>query len=130
MRRIQHGLAALAASRAQDQVQTLETNEQRLKQMREALAAGTGTCSGADLASRCELAMRLGAAQEGLAKTIVGARKTVAVREQARIGARREQESAEQLEQKAASVAARRQDRRSAALFRPWPRKQIEGEEK
>ncbi len=129
VRRIQHGLAALAATRAQDQVQTLETNEERLKRMRQALAAGTGACSGADLASRCELAMRLGTAQEGLAKTIVGARKAVVAREEARIGARREQESAEQLEQKAASVAARRQDRRSAALFRPRPRKQIVGEE-
>ncbi len=129
VRRIQHGLAALAATKAQDQVQTLEGNEQRLKQMRQALSAATGSCSGADLASRCELAMRLEAAEEGLAKTIVGAKKTVAIREQARIGAWRDQESAEQLEQKAASAAARQQDRRSAAAFRPRPRNQIRGDE-
>ena len=128
VRRIQHGMAALAATRAQDHVSALENNEQRLQQMRHALAAGTGASLGADLASRCELAMRLELAQQGLAKTIVGAKKTVALREQARMGARRDQESAEQLEARAASAAARKQDRRSAALFRPRPRKPIEGE--
>jgi hypothetical protein len=129
VRRIQHGLAALAATKAQDHVQTLETNEQRLMQMRQALAAASGPCRGADLASRAELAMRLEAAQAGLAKTIAGAKTVVTLREQARIGARRDQESAEQLETRAASAIARKQDRRSAALFRPRPRKQIEGEE-
>jgi hypothetical protein len=122
VRKIQHGMAALAATRAQDHVQALENNEQRLQQMRVALGAAAGVCMGADLASRGELAMRLEAAELGLAKA-------VALREQARIGARRDQESAEQLEQRAASAIARKQDRRSAALFRPRPRKQIEGEE-
>ena len=129
VRKIQHGMAALAATRAQDHVQALENNEQRLQQMRVALGAAAGICMGADLASRGELAMRLEAAELGLAKTIVGAKKAVVLREQARIGARRDQESAEQLEQRAASANARKQDRRSAALFRPRPRKQIEGEE-
>lgn len=128
VRHIQHSLAALAASRAQDHVETLEHNEERLKQMRQALAAAAGPCMGADLSSRAELAMRLEAAREGLARTIVGAKKTVALREQARIGARRDQESAEKLETRAASAAARKQDRRSAALFRPRPRNATKGE--
>jgi hypothetical protein len=128
VRRIQHSLAALAATRAQDHVQTLETSEQRLQQMRQALSLPTGACTGADLASRAELAMRLEAAQEGLAKTIVGARKVVDLREQARIGARRHQESAEELEARATNAAARKEDRRSAALFRPRPRRDIKGE--
>ena len=72
--------------------------------------------------------MRLEAAREGLAKTIIGAKKAVDLREQARIGARRHQESAEQLEARAASAAARKQDRRAAALFRPRLRNPIEGE--
>lgn len=128
VRRIQHGLAALAKSRAQDHVDALENNEERLKQMRLALASPAGPCIGADLAGRAELAMRLEAAREGLAKTIVGAKKVVDLREQARIGARRDQESAEQLEARAASAAARKKDQRTAALFRPRPRKNIEGE--
>jgi hypothetical protein len=129
VRRIQHGLAALAVSRAQDHVQALEHNEERLKQMRLALAGAAGPCIGADLAGRAELAMRLEAAREGLAKTIVGAKKAMDVREQARIGARRDQESAEQLEARAASAAARKKDQRSAALFRPRLRKATQGEE-
>lgn len=128
VRRIQHGLAALAASRAQEHVDALEHNEVRLKQMRLALAAAAGPCMGAELAGRAELAMRLEAAREGLVKTIAGAKKAVALREQARIGARREQESAEQLEARAASAAARKQDQRSAALFRPRPRRENRGE--
>jgi len=130
VRRIQHGLAALAATRAQDHVDALENNEERLKQMRLALSAAAGPCIGADLAGRAELATRLEAAREGLAKTIAGAKRAVALREQARIGARRDQESAEQLEARAASAAARKQDRRAAALFRPRPRTQIKGEAK
>lgn len=129
VRRIQHGMAALAATRAQDHVQALETNEERLKQMRQALAAASGPCLGADIASRAELAMRLEAAREGLRNTIAGAKKTVELKEQARVGARRHQESAEQLEARAVSAAARKADQRSAALFRPRPRKVIEGEE-
>ena len=128
VRRIQHGLAALAKTRAQDHVDALENNEERLRQMRHALASPAGACIGADLAGRAELAMRLEAAREGLAKTIIGAKKAVDLREQARIGARRHQESAEQLEARAASAAARKQDRRAAALFRPRLRNPIEGE--
>lgn len=129
VRRIQHDLAALAAAKASGHVQMLETNRERLKIMREGLAAEPGPTSGAALSSRGELAMRLEAAGDGLVKTIAGARAAASLREKARIGARRDQESAEKLEQKALTVAARAEDRRSAALFRPRTPKRTDGDE-
>lgn len=130
VRRIQHGLAALAASKASGHVQLLETNRDRLGQMRDGLVAEPGATSGAALASRGELAMRLETAREGLGKTLVGARAAAALREQARLGARRHQESAESLEQRAASAAMRAEDKRNAALFRARSRtKPLETEE-
>ncbi len=129
VRRIQHDLAAVAAAKASGHVQMLETNQQRLKQMREGLAAAPGLTSGATLSSQGELAMRLEAAREGLGRTISGARAAASLREKARIGARRDQESAEKLEQKATSAAAKAEDRRNAALFRPRPQPRTDGDE-
>jgi hypothetical protein len=129
VRRIQHDLAALAAAKAAGHVQTLETNRHRLQQMREGLAAAPGLTSGAALSSRGELAMRLESARDGLGQTIAGARAAAALREKARVGARRDQESAEKLEHKAMSVAARAEDRRNAALFRPRPSMRTDGDE-
>ncbi|HEX4739495.1 MAG TPA: hypothetical protein VH331_18255 [Allosphingosinicella sp.] len=128
IRRIQHGLAAFAAAKASDHVQMLEANEEKLKQMRLGLGAQTGPTSGAALASRGELAMRLESAREGLRPTIAGARTAARLREEARLEARREQESAEKLEQRAASAAARAEDRRMAARFRPRLRTDTKGD--
>jgi hypothetical protein len=122
IRRIQHGLAAFAAAQASGHVQMLEANEQKLKQMRLGLAAGTGPTSGAAMASRGELAMRLENARDGLKGTLAGARAAAMLREEERLGARREQESAEKLERRAASAAARAEDRKSSAGFRPRAR--------
>ena len=129
VRRIQHDLAALASAKASGHVQMLEGNSQRLQQMRAGLSSGPGRTSGAALASRGELAMRLETAREGLGQTIVGARAAASLREKARIGARRDQESAEKLEQKAASAASRVEDRRSDALFRPRIQKRNDGDQ-
>lgn len=129
VRRIQHDLAALAAAKASGHVQMLETNEQKLKLMREGLSAVPGLTLGATLSSRGELAMRLEAAREGLGQTIAGARAAASLREKARIGARRDQESAEKLEQKALSAAARAEDRRNSALFRPRLANRTDGDE-
>lgn len=129
VRRIQHDLAALAAAKASGHVQTLESNQKKLKLMREGLSAAPGLTSGAELSSRGELAMRLEAARDGLGRTIVGARAAASLREKARIGARRDQESAEKLEQKALSAAARAEDRRNNALFRPRPSIRADGDE-
>lgn len=119
VRRIQHDRAALAAAKAAGHVRALESNDERLGQMRRNLGAEAGITTGAVLASRGELAMRLEAAREGLGVSINGARAAAALREQARLGARRDQESAEKLQERAASAAAREEDRRMAARFRP-----------
>lgn len=119
VRRIQHDLASLASAKAAGHVQLLESNHQRLAQVGRGLSSGPGLTSGASLAGRGELAMRLEAARDGLGRTIAGARQAAALREQARIGARREQESADKLEQRAVRAAARAAERRSGAIGRP-----------
>ena len=129
VRRIQHDLAALAAAKAAGHVQMLETNHQRLRLMREGLASAPGLVSGSALSSRGELGMRLEAAREGLGKTIDGARAAASARERERVGARRDQESADKLQQKAVSTAARMEDRRNAALFRPRMKIRINGDD-
>lgn len=129
VRRIQHDLAALAAAKAAGHVQMLETNHQRLKVMREGLGSEPGLTSGSALSSRGELAVRLEAARDGLGKTIDGARAAASFRERARIGARRDQESADKLQQKALSAAARSEDRRNAALFRPRTKIRTNGDD-
>ena len=122
VRRIQHGIASIAAAKASGHVQLLEANQERLKAMREGLTASPGATCGAMLAGIGELAMRLESAREGLGTTIAGARVAARLREEARLGARREQDCAEKLERKAASAAARADEKRAGANFRPRPR--------
>ena len=130
VRRIQHGIASIAAAKASGHVQLLEANEQRLKAMREGLAADPGATSGATLAGIGELAMRLETAREGLNTTIANARVAARLREEARIGARREQDCAEKLERRAATAVARAHEKRAGANFRPRPRTQhVESEQ-
>lgn len=112
VRRLQHGLAASSAAAAVDQLRNLEVSRDRLAQMRGELAAAEGETSGAWLSAAGELAMRLDAARLGLGPTIDAARSAAAAREQARLHARREQESAERLEQAAASAAEAGAERR------------------
>lgn len=119
VRGIQHGIASIAAAKASGHVQFLEANERRLKMMREGLAASPGATCGATLASVGELAMRLEAAREGLGPTIASAKGAARLREEARLGARRDQDCAEKLERKAASAAARAYEKRAGANFRP-----------
>lgn len=126
VRRLQHDRAALAAAKAAGHVRALESNDERLGQMRRNLAAEPGLTTGALLASRGELAMRLESARAGLGLSINGARAAAALREQARLGARRDQESAEKLQDRAATHAAREEDRRLAAGFRPRPKSKME----
>ena len=118
VRRLQHQLAATAAASAADQVRTLENNQQRLRQMRQGLGPEPGRTSGATLASRGELAMRIEAARDGLKKPILNANAAVKLREEARLRARRDQEAAEKLEGRARSGDAQREEKRSAGLFR------------
>lgn len=113
VRRLQHGLAASSAAAAVGQLRNLETSRERLMQMRGELGASQGATSGALLSAAGELAMRLDAARLGLAPTIEAARSAAAAREQARLHARREQESAERLEQAAAAAAEASAERRT-----------------
>ena len=106
VRRLQHGIAASSAAEAAGQLRNLQYSNDRLAQMRSELEAAQGETSGASLASAGELAMRLDQARLGLATSIDAARSAALAREQARIAARREQESAERLEQMAARAAA------------------------
>ncbi|MFC7499880.1 hypothetical protein ACFQRC_11685 [Enterovirga sp. GCM10030262] len=128
VRRVQHDLAAAAASRAAAELKALESSEERLRLIRNGLGAGRGDASGAALASIGELAMRLDRAREGLGRTITGAKVQVAAREGVRIAARRDQESAERLEEKAASAARRAAERKRPAHRARHPRLGTDGE--
>jgi hypothetical protein len=112
VRRLQHGLAASSAAEAAGQLRSLEVSRERLARMRCELNASEGSTSGAWLSAAGELAMRLDAARQGLTGSIDAARKIAAAREQARLQARREQESAEKLEQAAARAAAEASENR------------------
>lgn len=113
VRRLQHGLAASSAAVAADQLRALESSHDRLAAMRFDLAADEGMTSGAGLATRGELAMRLEAARIGLVPGIDAARTAAAAREQARLKARQDQESADRLEQAAARALAEMAERRT-----------------
>jgi len=104
VRRLQHGLAASSAAAAMAEVRNLEVSSSRLAQMRGDLNPDEGMTSGAWLSSAGELAMRLDSARIGLAPTIDAARSAAQLKEQARLAARQNQESAERLEQAAANA--------------------------
>ena len=112
VRKIQHGLAATVAAAAAERVQLLETSRERLRQMRAELRPIEGATSGAALARMGELAMRLDSARFGLAPSIDAARSAASAKEQARVRARQDQESAERLEHAAARAAADMAERR------------------
>lgn len=112
VRRLQHGLAATSAAEAAGQLRNLQVSSDRIAHIRSELNAPTGPTSGAWLSASGELAMRLDAARLGLATSIDAARRQAAAREQARLQARREQESADKLEQAAARAAAEMADAR------------------
>lgn len=130
VRRIQHGLAASAAAQASGQVELLENSAEQLARLRDGIGADGGVTNGNALATRGELAMRLDAARAGLQAPIARARSASAAQEQLRLAARRDQESAEKLQQRAASAAARLAERRAPAPRRPRARFTDEGETK
>ncbi|PSJ39676.1 hypothetical protein [Allosphingosinicella deserti] len=123
VRRLQHGLAAATAAKASAHVQMLEGNDSRLGEMRRGMQANQGVTSGASLAGRGELAMRLEAARHSLTLTIQSARAASTLRERARLSARRDQESAEKLERSAARAARHQAETRRTARLRPRLRK-------
>jgi hypothetical protein len=118
VRRIQHGVAAAAATQAADHVRSLVSSSRRLAEMRRELVIEEGATLGATVARIGELAMRLDTARKGLGRTIENARGVAAAQETLRVAARRDQESAERLEQAAAEEATRAAERRSARAGR------------
>jgi uncharacterized SAM-binding protein YcdF (DUF218 family) len=126
VRRLQHGLAASSAAAAAGQLKSLQVSDERLARMRRDLVPEEGATSGARLASAGELAMRLDAARIGLSGNIDNARSVAAAREAARMQARREQESADKLEQAASRAAAEILENR---LNRARPRRPRRGTE-
>jgi hypothetical protein len=112
VRKIQHGLAAGAAVEAANRVTMLEMNQARLARMRGELQPAEGPTTGAALARMGELAMRLDAARHGLGPTIETARSFAASLKGEQHAARRDQESAEKLEQAAIGLAEELAERR------------------
>ena len=118
VRKIQHGLAANAAVTAAGRVRSLELSRERLLQMRAELKTVAGPTSGQALAQMGELAMRLDSARLGLGPTIDSARSAAATREAERLAARRDQESAEKLEDMAFRAAEELAEQKLRGVFR------------
>ena len=118
VRRIQHTLAASAAAAAAGRVRNLELSRARLLQMRAELKPVAGPTSGQALAQMGELAMRLDSARLGLGPTIESARSAAATREAERLVARRDQESAEKLEDVAFRAAEELAEQKLRGVFR------------
>ena len=124
VRRIQHGLAASVAAAAADRVQLLEMNHERLRRMRSELQPIAGPTDGAALVRLGELGMRLVGARLSLGLTIDSARSAAEAREAERRVARRDQESAERLEQAAVRAAEDMAERRLRTIGRRRARRQ------
>jgi hypothetical protein len=118
VRKIQHALAANAAAAAAGRVRSLELSRERLLQMRAELRPVEGPTSGQALAQMGELAARLDNARVGLGPTIESARSAAATREAERLTARRDQESAEKLEDMAFRAAEELAEQKLRGVFR------------
>jgi hypothetical protein len=118
VRKIQHALAANAAAEAAGRVRNLELSRERLLQMRAELRPVEGPSSGQALAQMGELAMRLDSARMGLGHTIDSARSAAATREAERLVARRDQESAEKLQDIAVRAADALAEQKLRGVFR------------
>ena len=97
--------------------------------MRNELRPTEGFTSGDSLARTGELAMRLDEARQGLIRSLDTARSVAAARENFRLAARRDQESAEKLEKTAIGAAERLAERRPLRSGRARARLQQDGEE-
>ncbi|MBK5264896.1 MAG: hypothetical protein JJE34_06640 [Alphaproteobacteria bacterium] len=117
-RRVQHVLASVKTTRAQNEALALEDNAQRVRSVRAELFDVGKITSGAALASHRELAGRLEQAGRQLDGAIYDAHKRVEQREGERQLANRDQEIAERLKEKAARAAAEQMEARLQSLPR------------
>lgn len=126
VRKLQHGLAAVRAHQAAQQVEQLEVSRERLASLRAELSAEEGITDGAALSRRGELAMRLDAAHEGMVPAIMRARSMAEAEELARLAARIREESASKLHSAARKNAQVAIDNRPARSWRPVPRLKLD----
>ena len=124
VRTLQHNLAALAAHRAASQVDALESSIGKLVSLRDAMRPPEGIITGATLASTGEIAMRLDQARASVAVSAANARQRAAICHEARLAARRQQESADRLTEKATKAAERQIERKQMAGGAPRKRNQ------
>lgn len=126
VRKLQHGLAAVRAHRASQQVEQLELSRERLAILRAELNAGEGMTDGAALSRRGELAMRLDSARDGMVPAIMRARTLAEAEELARLDARIREESASKLHSAARREAQEAIDRRPQRSWRPVQRLKLD----
>ena len=124
VRTLQHNLAAVTAHRAASQVDALEASIGKLVSLRDAMRPAEGVISGAALASTGEITMRLDQARASVAASAVSARQRAAACQEARMIARRMQESADRLTEKATQAAERQAERKQLANASPRKRNQ------
>jgi hypothetical protein len=128
VRRVEHVQAAVAASAAEMQLQSLEHSADRVLQLRLSLTTGVGSMDASILAAQGELAHRLDLARFGLSDAIAGARAMAVTKVAERVEARKRQESAIKLGDRAVVQADRLAERRAAAHARPRAPRTIGGE--
>lgn len=116
VRRVQHMQASAAAAAAEGQLVQLEMSAERLATLRDSLTSAPGFSSGAALSNAGELAMRLDQARHGLTDAIVSARAAAARRAEERLEARRRQEGAEKLGERAVAALQEMIERRLSAI--------------
>jgi len=116
VRDVQHNQAVAALTHARDEASQIATNAERLARVRAELFGEPGGTSGADLASKRELASRLERAGRQLDGALYDARQRIDARDAERIVADRDREIAERLKDKAKAAREARREARLAAL--------------
>lgn len=116
VRGVQHRQAMAALTHARDEASQIASNAQRIAKVREELFGTPGATSGANLASKRELASRLERAGRQLDGALYDARLRVDQRDAERIVADRDREIAERLKDKARAARDARREARLAAL--------------
>lgn len=116
VRHVQHVQAVAEAMEARDQAAQIESNADRIARMRADLFGAEGSSSGAQLASRRELADRLERAGRQLDGALYDARRRIDEKDVRAQAADRDREIAERLKDKARRAAEDRAEARLAAL--------------
>ena len=128
VRDVQHVQAAAAVVAARSEADQIEDNARRIAKVREELFSEAGNATGASLAARRELALRLERAGRQLDGALYDANRRVDARESERIVADRDREIAERLKDKAQAAREALREKRLNALP-SYRRMQMKGTE-